>query len=861
MATFNIPIGATYKWDDNAFSTRVGNDSYNLVNSNLTIYCDTRYCKNSDATKGTVGVVAIDTSYGGIFTIDGTKVRIIPFNSGTGNVPAIGTTISKGAVSGELLGVWSALNVPPTTAGSAMPTSGWIKVRSLNGAITAGALTGIGASATGADRVGWIEVIGVESKVVSLSDTGTVNITGEWYYPVETTSGTANQTIQLPASVANTYYMGVWIETGVGTDQYEFYPRNTNVATDTPTDSYRGKMVWISTQGLLRIGNDGTNTVGYVPVAGCKIRVPNVNINATTTTNLAVNVVPNSTLTNGYRWCIYPNASGNVYIDKANLTSGYFYQPNHLSVTNCTVADQVNIGTPSSAFVIDNVHVTPVNASATVNFFYVNYALKGGSYNNCSGFKTVTTYQVFNINRCKNITITNCKSHFGVRTTGADLLKLNYCEDTTIDNYIQIGGTMTVTSSNRCSVKNVKHCEQPKGNLTGTATSQAISVAFSTDTLVEGFSLYGDTTYSTPSFPVFYINQDTRTTIQNVGTQESPLDFGTFNRAYNPAFLVQSYGGSIDAKVRRVFIKNGTLRTTAIMWDAAPSSTGILFQNVTSDYTANFVKFLSNNTVFKGISSSNAPVTSLSCYGSHFYDTFTSDTAGMIGVAYNPASTESQPYITENSVAGNKLYNALGRAVLTSVGDYIIHEFPHFVVGHSSLQGTVPLKAYVTNSANFKIEFQYDIGSGFNGTWLDSAVTSNMSSIVIPDTGIKLKIKTICITANVGNNIGFVSFLTNTSLAYRASHMYPMDYGTITFTGLPDNTEVRMYDDSDNEIAGVENSSGGSVALTYEYTGNKTARCVFASIGYNYLSFDYTLDGTNVSIPVQLVADRWYNNP
>ena len=48
-------------------------------------------------------------------------------------------------MSAELLGVWSAINTTPTTAGSAMPASGFIKVRNVTGgSFAAGALSGIG---------------------------------------------------------------------------------------------------------------------------------------------------------------------------------------------------------------------------------------------------------------------------------------------------------------------------------------------------------------------------------------------------------------------------------------------------------------------------------------------------------------------------------------------------------------------------------------------------------------------------------------------------------------------------------------------------------------------------------------------
>ena len=73
--------------------------------------------------------MTVSSTLGGGIMIDATKVRWLPYSSGTGNVPAIGTTISQGAASGYLLGVWPNLASAPTVAGQAMPSTGFLKFR------------------------------------------------------------------------------------------------------------------------------------------------------------------------------------------------------------------------------------------------------------------------------------------------------------------------------------------------------------------------------------------------------------------------------------------------------------------------------------------------------------------------------------------------------------------------------------------------------------------------------------------------------------------------------------------------------------------------------------------------------------
>ncbi len=118
----------------------------------LTVRTDYRVHANAPASNlGSLGSVTINE---GKLIWNSAAVRWMPYNTGSGNVPAIGTTITQSAVSGYLLGVWAGKTVAQTAVGAAMPTSGFIKFREVTGgAFAVGALTGIGASATSPDTM------------------------------------------------------------------------------------------------------------------------------------------------------------------------------------------------------------------------------------------------------------------------------------------------------------------------------------------------------------------------------------------------------------------------------------------------------------------------------------------------------------------------------------------------------------------------------------------------------------------------------------------------------------------------------------------------------------------------------------
>lgn len=85
----------------------------------------------------------------------------------------------------------------------------------------------------------------------------------------------------------------------------------------------------------------------------------------------------------------------------------------------------------------------------------------------------------------------------------------------------------------------------------------------------------------------------------------------------------------------------------------------------------------------------------------------------------------------------------------------------------------------------------------------------------------------------------------------------------ITFTNVPDNTEVRLYKVSDDSVFdGIEDSSGGTVTFPYTHTTNEDVYAIFHNLSYNNLKIDsITLTDAGVSIPISLVKDRNYNNP
>lgn len=265
---------------------RVAGDTYRISSgAKLTVRTDTRLHANAPAAMA--GSLVPDATFfadiGGEFVIDASAVRWLAFSGvSAGNVPAIGTAITQGGVSGYLLGVWSAVSAAPTAVGAACPASGFIKLREVTGgAYSAGAISGLatGATASGADVPGWIEVVWDDASNFTVPRVGKFKTRGAWF-ELGTTNNTVGQTLTVPSTssaLTNNYIPGVWVETAPGSDAYEFWPGLSSAANgwvktalgfaEGYTDK-RGQFVKTFGSGQVVFGETATMTGTYASVAG-----------------------------------------------------------------------------------------------------------------------------------------------------------------------------------------------------------------------------------------------------------------------------------------------------------------------------------------------------------------------------------------------------------------------------------------------------------------------------------------------------------------------------------------------------------------------------------------------------------------
>lgn len=850
MATFTITALNT---NIDSLASKTGGDIYNVNGGQLVIDQDSRYGLNQ-STSASLAAMTISATLGGEILIDGSNVRLIPYNSGSGNVPALNTSIVQGGVSGKLIGVWGLLTGAPTATGAAMPATGYIKVKQkAGGNYAAGALTNIGASATGADIVGWLEIVGDEAATCTVPRLGTFKVRGD-YYDLGTTSGAANQQVQIPSSGSSVYIPGIFIEKSAGSNDYEFYPNaasQTSVATD-----IRAKVCWISSAGLVRIGHNGTANAGYVPTSGLKIRVPNVIFQNCTTAARTANALPNATLATRYD---FTTTGGGVLDIQYASMAWYmsFAQPFAVDILNSSSHDSISISECASPINLNTFGIGQSAANAQVALVLsLNFA--GTNLTDCH-FSRATLAA----SGAYTATITDCELVEAVDTmftaltvkgnaTSGNLLatRMNNSDFTTLK--LTNGRVVLVTCTN-VNITTTSYADVITGTTATTAAQNSYVFELSTNCLnvvMSGVDFFGLTNVQ-PYLGILSIAAAgcTNIKLRNIGTRSTPRDLGSVN---NGAYLVVLATGAAanTVKVQRCYVSN----TRTGLWTGDNSSTKITFENVAGDFAdAPVVPTL--NTVNKAVGATIALTAQTAVYGTHWFDVFTSATVGRIGLFMNEATSLTTAQVTLTN--GSKFTSA-GGLYMPVIGMIAEFEMPYFALGHTSFQNSAAVMAGGT-IGNYTLEYQINKndGAGYNGTWktLNGTNLSGETGISA-SLGTKLKIKITTTTTNA-TAITSLYVLTNSSAAAQ-DNQYPLDIINLTLTGLQTGSDVVVLTaGTETVLSDVNENPTSSYIYQYSSTGNIDIGIFKAGYRPFYIR-NYALATTDATLPVAQEADRAY---
>jgi len=780
MATFTI----TTPVNIDSLAGKAGGDTYNINGGTLTIDQDSRVGTNQ-TTSTTLGPVTLSASLGGAVNIDGTDIWMIPYTGGTGNVPAWNTAITDGGAgggTGKLIGVHSALTAASTATGAAMPASGFIRVKQKSGAYTANALGGIGATASDAGRVGWIEIVGDDASTITANRLGSFNITGEWY-EIGTTNGTSNQTMQIPSNGVLQHVAGVFIEQTVGGGDFEFYP-NAGVVTTTGTESARGKCVWIDNAGLVRIGNSGAATNGYTPVTGLRVVIGNVFLRCCTTAARTANVIPNATIATRYDFTT--TGGGVIDLDKCDMAWYFICQQAYsVNVSNTGFVDGILLSEVAQPMTFTNMGVGNKPTTALVVApLTMTQCVAGGTFTDCR-FQRVATAgnnstQVV-LTDCDGFTFTRMQTRYAALRAHTLPVSITATRvvNTTFNELRMIDGQFSLVTCTNVTINDTIYIGQVSGTTgTGNPCTAFLLTSNCLNTVIDGLTLPVTNTHPYTALFSIGVAGCANTTIRNIGTYASPLSLGSAS-ATGLIFTLTAAAVAVNTRVQRVYCSS--TRTGIMTGDN--SSKGLVMDNVFGDYAdAADVSAVVNMTQ-RGLGGTKALTAQTSVYGTHWIDYFTSTTAGRLAIVMNESTSDTSSLIT---LANGAAFTSAGGLYMPVIGHEATFETPNYVIGHTAFTNSALVMAGGT-VGNYRFEYDIDLndGNGYVGMTASSYTAAGLGTALNAETidpvlGFKLILK---ITTTTTNATAITSvYIPMTSTTTTQAYQYPLEVVTVAVT-------------------------------------------------------------------------------
>lgn len=838
-------------------TARTAGEAWTCNGGVLTIRTDTRWHANAPASMtGSIGSTTISSTLGGGVLIDARNVRWMPYDGGSGNVPAIGTTVTgdTSGATGYLLGVWADYTSAPTAVGAAMPSTGYIKFREVTDGpyIDNETLSGIGATVNGTDRQGWIEVVQRQAAANTVPRLGFFRTRGGWFELDQVTTGNPNDIIQIPTNGggAGTHVPAIWIETSPGSGEYEIYSSINStwfLAANLDTD-IRCKFVNTIGNGQVRIGYDGTENAGYVPPAGCKIRIPCIlGRQSTSAGGDANNQVPHATLAT--RPDFSTTAAGVIDFEYfINDWYHLFSSAYQVRMINCATFDahsSTNEGSPTE---LNNYVAGAYIAGQTLTL--TNNSL-GGTITDCRFVRpdAASNGHPAAITGCIGYTINNLRTGIVqyARSTGG--VQFNQCRNFTINGITAYCGTIVFTTCANFNVTDVNYIDRLKGITNSTTGKYAVQCVTSCDNIiVDGIilSYAGDLG---PYLGVFNASNSSNITFRNLGSRASPVDI---NASAAPAYIFQDGGNNDGIKVQRCYLEE--TRTNNFI--TINTSKNITIESCSG--TTGAIQTLSNNTLIKGIrSASNSVSGGSSVYGTHTFDMFESDTVGRIWWAMNEPTEFSQSLVTL-TLNGAGGFTSAGQVSMQTSGDQLIIDTPYYILGHTGFANSAATLTG-TNTGNFTYEYDIDKndGGGFSGSFKTLNGANLSAEVISPSVGFKLRLRITCTVSATTNAITYVRINTTTT-AVAKDNLYPLDTIPLTVSGLVTGSDVVVFESgTENLRYHAENIAGTST--TYIYENPEVVDIGIFKEGYDpYYIRNYSLGYNAVNLQVSQRIDRFY---
>lgn len=806
-------LTATSNFDGPSLMLGLNNGEAITVNGGaLTIDSDVRWNQNA----AVLGSITVSATLGGSVLFDGRNVWELPYNAATGNVPAQnalgsnGVTGGTSGATGELLRVWAAGSLTPSAAGGAMPATGWVKLRSKTGTFQAGEVVTLPGGATitisGSGKRSWLHIVGAESGTLTWGRLADVKFRGEWY-ELGATNGADDQTFQFPVADA---CPAIWVEKYAGSyallGEFGLEPwlsagGRWGTVTQFVSTDVRGKYFGQNlATGVITIAQRASNACGYKPAAGLKVFVPNLILSSSTSANWSSNTI-NATMATRYETATTAGGtvdvvgvSCNWYINATTPVSyslqrsGILEQALVSGVAKSVLVEDVGLGVNSgTATAYSGLSLVSLYGSPVLRRVRSTKAVQGSSISmsDVSGLRGYTIQaETFGASGAVNRSATSIVS-----------MDLTRCEDTIFSELVSIGARVRFVACLDSEIHGFQYADNLVGETqTGANMPGAVEASGGSGRCdVYGFENFGGLANVHPGTRILYAANASAVGLYDVGSPSSPYDLGTVNPANGPVNALVLRG----LTVRRVYTRNGSTPGTTSAVQLASTVQDVDLVNVWGD-GGNNGAFSAVNVTAKGCKWTPTTIGQSASYGTHWSDTYTSDTTGLVVIHCNEP-TDATVGQCSTSFAPGSGFTSAGGVSMATVGDFVEWTMPYFALGHTALANSAPTVTGA-NVGNHTLEFQADTGSGWSA-W--AALTgANLEAVgaINPATGVRLRVRATVAVASAANLLTYIRIDTVTD-AVSQQIQYPV---TAAYTLTLDNVAV-------GSLVHVETAAGAAV--------------------------------------------------
>jgi hypothetical protein len=741
---------------------------------------------------------------------------------------AVNQTLTSGSVSATIVEV-SGLFVQYVTTGTNAIANGATVTSSGGGNTTAAADSEIGHFHV------WLN----DNTLDTILGLGTWQIRGQWK-TIGTSNGSASQTF---TSWTGALHSGVQVETASGSGVYELWCNiNTLALTAVGSVGEHGKFFKQTLNSTTLTFGNGTN--GAIPASGCRIRVPNVAITATTAAAFG-GASPWISASNYANRARSATSSGGAIDFQNALFSGYFIEmvaPSLVSIDgilSCVIRTFAATAVTISNSCIGNDSTTLINTALLTSSIV--------TVSNCSFWmiSTGTANVSISISGTTS-TFTNCKSTVYNRSNvGDDCVSFARSAVFNFTNFTAIGARIGITGGSGGTMDTVYFSDNVIGvdstvnSINGFLITSASNVVVKNLIPLAGFAGYR-------GFLFEIQNNTNNLIIANMGTVTSPVVSNNTTRLMN---LASEQGLIRISKVYFVTSRSSAYYTSSV------GNTGIgsleLSQcNVDSAYASTLPTTTTKKAVFLGIKASTIPSSFSSCSGLVWYALFTSATAGAVGVFFNFATSDQGFEL----IAGTQKFDGVGTLNFAN-GDQVRYTSPaQPFLGYTALS-TATIGG--TGTGNLAITYRLDTGNGFSGSYKTFDNTNLAAETISATEGFRIQFEITATGTATLNQLRAVA--TTTSVVQNAVN-YPINSTVLlSITNAVENAHCVIIRQSDGKrLLDALADSTGKASTSYQYDTSLVDVPVIVRVrlkGYTPYELYTAITPTGLTVPAAFPVD------